>query len=286
MEGAATMSCYICSFGLAYAPTAYQPSPLSRPVVVGTCHKCHVHACDRHGTRYPSEFKCAICQGSKGLIPDPDERPDVATADDLFQFSIELIEELSRFEAAMSVNRMVDVLGSVGDEVQIALAEGLESTRLIQLPDSIIRAAFARQALASGFSATPLPPEDQLSLFANRQMHSIGRLIDGWRDTGAAPTTDPQAAVAAMALFYTVLSADQSGRVLERTGSGAAEFPNPWAIPGALALPAIGWLIGMAYFEGWGTGENSPLDPDFNPLEPTDPEAARRPLIRDLLDLG
>lgn len=59
------MSCFLCAYGRKRVPkTPDKPASLTPPPeTLGTCRRCSVHACSRHGARV-GQFICAICEGA------------------------------------------------------------------------------------------------------------------------------------------------------------------------------------------------------------------------------
>ncbi len=59
------MACFLCAYGRNRVPkTPDTPaSTIPPPRDVGTCQRCSVHACSRHGARV-GQFICAICEGA------------------------------------------------------------------------------------------------------------------------------------------------------------------------------------------------------------------------------
>lgn len=70
------MSCFLCAYGRRRVPkTPDTPaSTVPLPFDLGTCRRCSVHACSRHGARV-GQFICAICEGADVvehvIAPDP-----------------------------------------------------------------------------------------------------------------------------------------------------------------------------------------------------------------------
>jgi hypothetical protein len=59
------MSCFLCAYGRKRVPKdPDKPASLTPPPeTLGTCRRCSVHACSRHGARV-GQFLCAICEGA------------------------------------------------------------------------------------------------------------------------------------------------------------------------------------------------------------------------------
>jgi hypothetical protein len=74
------MACYLCAYNSTFQLRDPRPLPSGSPAKstysVGTCKKCSVWACSKHGRRI-AEFKCAICmpadatEGALGMEPVP-----------------------------------------------------------------------------------------------------------------------------------------------------------------------------------------------------------------------
>jgi hypothetical protein len=244
------MACYLCMSLLSGSPTSAQPSPGTSPTVaqdpVGTCNKCNVWACSRHGTRY-SWFECAMCTpaiaAKSAITGTGGGQPALARA----QWVGSRAHPAIRQAAGVALERLVADHRQQADQRQQARLATFTapggSPNLITDLSQAIRGAIAQQAERT---LTELPPRADPSA----SYEAIGAAVrEQLAGQPVLPATDFSATVLAGALVMAYRLADDTTRQPARS-DGTRGLPPPWQVSHPALLDPILWMVGTAYHLG------------------------------------
>jgi hypothetical protein len=212
---------------------------------VGTCNKCNVWACSRHGTRY-SWFECAMCTpaiaAKSAITGTGGGQPALARA----QWVGARAHPGIRQAAGVALEQLAADHRRLADQGQQARLATFAAPggppNLITNLSQAIRGAIAQQAERAltepSPRADPSVSYDAIGAAVREQLAGLPVL----------PPTDLSVTVLAGALVMAYRLADDTTQPARSDGTRG--LPPPWQVSHPALLDPILWMVGTAYHLG------------------------------------
>jgi hypothetical protein len=236
------MSCFLCAYGRNRTPkTPDTPGSLTPPPeALGSCWRCSVQACTKHGARV-GQFTCAICEGADVVQSTiaPDSVPATAISGGPIP-KARAAGEAAPAELRETVSQALGLIAEAGwqspshaDRLDLALPGAGPPNLVFNLSESI-------RELVAADRPDPAAPGEGRENLEGVSVDAVGGVVRELFAEREIVVTDASAAIVSGALLIAVQVAHESDDPV-----GAALLP-PWEMSDPVLLDPVMWMVSTA----------------------------------------